>query len=184
MKTASLPTLLVLCLAGCDALKPPPATQETTSPARVIDEAARAEARRQFGLFLAEAEKSVALLESHPGREALRDGSNRLHDLLNRATEADRSSDKMEELAEEGRTALRYFDACLKVANYQARRKDVSPESAKRFIDKTCDGNLPPFKQLIGMLKTKFESEGAGSSDSPDRPSGAGVQEPRKRNGG
>lgn len=161
MKTLKLAALALIGVAGCDGLQPPPAAPESAAPARVIDEASRAEGRKQFALFLQEAGKAVALLESHPGREALRDTSTRLHDLLSRASDAD-SSKKTEELVEEGRTALRYFDAGLKVANYQARRKDVSPEAAKRFIDKTCDGNAPAFRQLIGMLKTKFEKTSGG----------------------
>lgn len=170
-----------LWLAGCDALEPP---RHAPEAAPATDETARAEARKQFGLFLAEADRGAAMLAAHPAHDALRDGSRRLHELLERAAEADRSAEKMEELIGNGRIALRYFDACLKVADYQARRKDVDPQKAKKFIDKTCDGNLPPFRELLATMKIQFESEGPKTSDSPDRPSGVRVQEPRGRNGG
>ena len=152
---------LALAAAGCDAMQAPSPPRQSAAPAAAASQSTRAEGRKQFAAFVLEAEKAVALLESHPSREALRDASTRLHDLLTRAGDAD-SSDAMDELVEEGRTALRYFDAGLKVANFQARRKDVTPEAAKRFIDKTCDGNAPAFRQLIGMLKTKFEKTGGG----------------------
>jgi hypothetical protein len=185
MKTAKAIILLtLLCLAGCDAPQPAGPAAESSAPAQAEDQASRGKARQQYRAFLAEADKAAALLATHPDHDALRDTSTRLHELVNTAGDNAASNDKMAELVEEGRMAIRFFDACLKVANYQARRKDVTPEKAKSYIDKTCDGNLPAFRQSIGMLKTKFESEDAGTSDSLDKPSGAKVQETRKSSGG
>jgi len=178
-RTVGLWTLF--CLVGCDAPPPPrPPAEPAVAPQAAVA-AARSESWRLYGEFLAEADRAVALLQTHPSREALRDMSTRLHDLVNRAGEGAASNDTMGQLVDEGRMAIRFLDACLKVANYQARRNDVSPEKAKSYVDKTCDANLPVMRQALGRLRTKFEAEDAGVAAAPDRASGGNVQDPNTR---
>ena len=179
MRSGILAALTLLCLSGCDAPQTPRPVREHAAPAQTEAQASRGAARRQYREFLAEAQKAADLMQTHPNQDALRDMSTRLHDLVNRAGDNAASNDKMNELVEEGRMAIRFFDACLKVANYQARRTDVAPEKAKSFVAKTCDANLPPFRQKLEMLKTMLESEAAGTSDSPGKPPGTKVQETR-----
>jgi hypothetical protein len=178
-KTVALLTLLGL--AGCDAPRPPQRAAQPTVPAQVDGTAVRGDCRRLYGEFLAEADRAAALLQTHPNREALRAMSTRLHDLVNRAGEGAASNDSMNPLVEEGRLAIRFFDACLKVANYQARRTDVTPEKAQSYIDKTCDANLPVMRQALKRLRDKFAAEAAGTSAGPDKPSGVNVQNPDTR---
>jgi hypothetical protein len=184
LKRVVLPALL--CLAGCDAPPPPQPVAESAVPAQADAASARGESRRLYREFLAEADRAVTLLQTHPNRDALRDMSARLHELVNRAGEGAASNDAMNQLVEEGRMAVRFVDACLKVANYQARRTDVSPEKAKSYVDKTCDANLPVLRQALGGLRAKFEAEDAANSAPPDKPSGANVQdsETRRSKGG
>jgi hypothetical protein len=147
--------LILVALAGCD-MGPPSA-----GPARRRDadaEAKRlAEARKLYNAFLDEAEKGLQLLETHAKRDALRDEVKRLQEKLSAADDAAPGSDKMGDLVDEGRGLLRFFTACLKVAEFQADRKDISPEKAQSYVDRTCDANAGPIRQGIPQLRAKNE---------------------------
>lgn len=154
MRIYAIAVMLAL-LGGCDMGPSPEAVrkQEADAEARKL-----AAGKKQYAAFLAEADKGLQLLEKHPNRDALRDQVNRLHEMLTAADDAAPGNDKMGDLIDEGRGLLRYFDACVKVANFQANRKDVSPEKAQSFLDKTCDANAGPIRELIAQLRKKNES--------------------------
>jgi hypothetical protein len=110
-------------------------------------------AQQRFATFLAEAEKGLELLGKHPNRDALRDEVNKLRELSRQASDAATTDGKMAELADEGRDLLRFFDACVKSADHQARRKDASPEKIQKAIDWACDQNARPLRPLIEQLR-------------------------------
>lgn len=149
--------VLLAVLCGCEMRGTGPTAQERRAP-----EAAKvAAAKKSFAAFLAEAEKGLELLERHPNHDALRDEVNKLHELLNAAGDIAPTDEKMGDLADEGRGLLRYFDACLKTANFQARQKNISPEKAQSYIDKACNANAVPIREMIEQLRAKNAEVGA-----------------------
>ena len=149
--------VLLAALAGCDMRGAGPTEAERRAP----EEAKVKVAKKRFAAFLTEAEKGLELLGKHPNHDALRGEVNKLHDLLNEAGDAAPSDEKMGDLSDEGRQLLRFFDACLKTANYQARQKDSSPEKAQKAIDWACNQNAGPIREMIEQLRAKNEEVGA-----------------------
>ena len=146
--------LMLALLGGCDMGPSPEAVrkQEASAEAKKL-----AVARKVYADFLNEADKALQLLEKHPNRDALRDQVTGLQNMLSAADDAAPGNEKMGELIDEGRGLLRYFNACLKIANFQAKNKNVSPEKAQSFVDKTCDANAGPIRDLIPQLREKNE---------------------------
>lgn len=144
---------LILGLTGCNGSSGPHASKshEDVDPARLAD------AKRQFGGFLDEVAQGMKLLESHPKAPGLTAQSKTLHEVLGRAAEVYPAHEQMAELAAGGGMLLRYFDAALKVANFYAHQKEADPVVAQKFIDKTCQANLPFMRELWEKLREKVE---------------------------
>jgi hypothetical protein len=144
------------CLAGCED------SQQAVQAEKARQAAVAAKlvaAKKQFSAFVEEAAKGVQLLHSHPDRDALDQEYQKLQKLLDRASSISPGQETAEDLADYGHRMMNFFDACLSVANYQSKQKDRSPEDARRFIDKTCEGNAGPIEQFIQMMKAKLETK-------------------------
>jgi hypothetical protein len=142
--------LLGVCLlAGCGDADLP----VQSSPHKTVDAKKLAEAKQQFSAFLDEAAQGAALLESHPDRDAIAKQIKALEELLNRASRVYPSHEKMAELAEQSRGLMKYFDACVGIANYQSKQKDVTAEVAKKRVDWTCDENARAIRQVVNRLR-------------------------------
>lgn len=144
--------VLVLCLTACDSAPRKKKARKTFDPVKL------AAVEKCFNAFFEELAKGVELLQSHPKRDAIRDESTKLHDLLNQAGDAYPANQKITELVEEGRVIMRYFDGALKVANYHAAKKDSTPEKAQHYIDKTVESNLPTLHKATDMLKKDLDA--------------------------
>ena len=141
---------LACALAGCGEAGLP---VQSSPPRKVVDAKKLAEAQRQFSMFLDEAARGAALLESHPDRAAIEQQIKVLEDLLGRASRVYPAHERMAELAEEGRDMLRYFDACVGIARVQSQRKDTTPEIAQKRVAWTCDENARAIRELIARMK-------------------------------
>jgi hypothetical protein len=144
---------LVCLFAGCGE----PGLPVPSTPQKVVDQKKLAEAKQQFSSFLDEAAQGAALLESHPEREAIAQEIKALEALLGRASHVYPTHEKMAELAEQGRGTLKFFDACLGIANVQSKRKDTPPEVAKKRVAWTCDENARAIRQQIDRMRNKLE---------------------------
>ena len=149
MRTCLIGVLLAV-LCGCDMRGTGPTAQERRAP----DAAKVAAAKKSFEVFLAEAGRGLELLGKHPSHDALRAEANKLHELLNAAGDAAPTDAEMGDLTDAGRQLLRFFDACLKTADHQARQKDASPERIQKAIDWTCNQNAAPIREGIDQLRT------------------------------
>jgi hypothetical protein len=140
--------LLAGGLAGCAPTEVP--TEAPAAP--TVDQAKLAEARRQFSVFLEEAGRGRALLESHPGRQAIQEEVDKLGGLLNSASAVYPDNPKMAAFADDGRQALMaYFDACLTIAKRPLY--GATPAVAKKRLDFTCDENARVIRKKIEIMK-------------------------------
>jgi hypothetical protein len=146
---------LLCCLTGCEGPGP---SDEWEAARKAAGQAKLAEARRQFSVFIEEASKGAALLESHPDREAIDAQIKNLQNLLDGASNVYPEHEKMATAADDGRRMMNFFHACLGMAVHQGKRKDISPEAARKYIDKTCEGNAGAIRQLIEIMKADLGS--------------------------
>jgi len=151
-----LMVVLAGLLVGCEAPGPAP-----VSPAekKKAEQARLNEALKQFRAFVDEAAKGVDLLESHPGRDAIKAEIGKLQASLSRAAEVDPNHEKIVPLVEDGRMMMGYFEACLKTADFQAARidrKEIDQEKAQKAIDWACGENAPVVRQLIDRMKGRL----------------------------
>jgi hypothetical protein len=128
---------------------------EQTPSTQPVDQAKPTEVQKWFSAILEEAHRGAALLESHPGREAIQEEARVLTALLDSASAVCPANARMSAFAAESRTALlAYFDACLTIAKRPLY--GMSPALAKKRLDFACDENARLIRNEIERMTAEL----------------------------